>query len=302
MEKISLIQLLLVLLIIIAEAIFSIRHDLHEYKIKDTLANISIAAANALISLFVRGFTLRALIAFQKISLLDFGHSCTTWVILFLLTDLTHFGFHYLEHKTRFLWAAHSVHHSSSSYNFSTAVRTAQTNNLYKFIYEIPLCLVGFDAFMVVFIHSLIHLFTFFQHTEHIKKMGWLEQFLNTPSHHRVHHASDEKYLDKNFGGVLIIWDKLFGTFQCEEEKPRYGLTKAIATYDPVKIVLHEWKAIGRDVYRSDSWIQALSYIFRKPGWRPGATDKTAHSTRGNKPCKKGGQCSGKCIERFAIT
>ena len=144
------------------------------------------------------------------------------------------------------------------------------TNTCYRFLYEVPLCLLGFDAGMVILVHTIILSFAFFQHSELIGKLGWLEYFLNTPSHHRVHHASNEKYLDKNFGAVLIIWDKLFGTFQAEEEKPRYGLTKPIRTVHPVKIFFHEWMALAVDLRRAISWKERMGIVFRAPGWKSG--------------------------------
>ena len=121
---------------------------------------------------------------------------------------------------------------------------------------------------MVILVHTIILSFAFFQHSELIGKLGWLEYFLNTPSHHRVHHASNEKYLDKNFGAVLIIWDKLFGTFQAEEEKPRYGLTKPIRTIHPVKIFFHEWLAMAADLKKAMCWKERIGIVFRAPGWK----------------------------------
>jgi sterol desaturase/sphingolipid hydroxylase (fatty acid hydroxylase superfamily) len=302
MEKLSYIQYVFILLIIFTEAFFSLRNNLHEYKIKDTLANICIAGVNWIISFFLKGFIFLALIEIQKYSLFNFRNSIIAWIGLFFLSDLFHYGFHYLEHKSRFFWATHSVHHSSSTFNFSTAIRTAHTNTVYKLVYQIPLCLIGFDAYMVILIHSTMLLYGFFQHTEFIKKMGWFEYFLNTPSHHRVHHACDEKYLDKNFGLVLIIWDKLFGTFQPEEEKPTYGLTKPIKTYNPFKIVFHEWIAITKDVVKAKSWKEGLAYAFNKPGWNPVTENKSTITVRVKTKktvCKKCAQCSQKCIARL---
>ncbi|HEY6505650.1 MAG TPA: sterol desaturase family protein [Chitinophagaceae bacterium] len=304
MEKTSCIQITILLLVILAEGYFSVRNHLHEYKIKDTLANVSIAVANWVINIFLRGFAFLALTGIREFSLFDFGHSITAWIVLFLLSDLAHYGFHYLEHKSRFFWAAHSIHHSSSSFNFSTAIRTAHTNTLYRFIYEIPLCLAGFDPYMVILIHGIMLQVGFFQHTEFIKKLGWLEYILNTPSHHRVHHASDEKYLDKNFGGVLIIWDKLFGTFQPEEEKPTYGLTRPIKTYNPVKIITYEWIAIAKDVLKARSWKERVGYLFNKPGWSPVSKKRSIVAVQAKTKktvCKKCAQCSQKCIARLEI-
>jgi len=273
-ERLTFIQYFLFIGIICLEGFLNLRHDRREYKIKDTLANISIAVLNWMIGLFITGSVFIVLVKLQELSLFKFETSFLVCLILFLLSDLIHYGFHCLEHTCRFFWATHSVHHSSDSYNFSTALRTAHTNRLYRSLCEIPLCILGFDAFAVVVTHSIMLTYAFFQHTELVKKLGWLEYFLNTPSHHRVHHASNEKYLDKNFGGVLIIWDKLFGTFQPEEENPTYGLVTPVKTHNPLKIVSNEWIAMARDVFKSNSWKERVFYIFHKPGWKPAEENK----------------------------
>jgi sterol desaturase/sphingolipid hydroxylase (fatty acid hydroxylase superfamily) len=299
MQTLNLIQYSSYLVLIIAEACLRLRHDMHEYKVKDTIANISIAVVNGILAIFLKGTILIVLLNLQHFSFFDFGTSLAAAVILFFLTDLTHYGIHYLEHKSRFLWAIHSVHHSSESYNFSVALRTAHTNILYKSLYEVPLCLLGFDVFQVVMVHNIILTVGFFQHTELVKKLGWLEYFLNTPSHHRVHHASNEKYLDKNFGGVLIIWDRLFGTFQVEDEKPVYGLTKPIETYNPLKIVFYEWVTLSKDLFRSRSIKESFSYLFNRPGWQPIEEKQVTEikiATPKKRNCKKCGRCSMSCL------
>ncbi len=284
------------------EAFLSMRSNLHDYKVKDTLANISISLLNLVTDLFLKALMILALVNLQQHAFFHFDTSLFACIILFLCSDLFHYGFHYLEHRSRFFWANHSVHHSSGSYNFSIAIRTTSINSLYRFLIEAPICFLGFDVKMIVLINTIMLLFAFLQHTEFIKKLGWLEYFLNTPSHHRVHHASNEKYLDKNFGMVLIIWDKLFGTFQAEEEKPTYGLTKPIHTNNPIKILTHEWIAMTKDVYKAKNWKERLSFIFLKPGWAPGKENKLAVSApaKTNKTvCKKCAQCSQKCLVQF---
>jgi hypothetical protein len=151
-------------------------------------------------------------------------------------------------------------------------------------------------------IHNIILLYGFFQHTELIGRLGVLEYVLNTPSHHRVHHACNEKYLDKNFGGALIIWDRLFGTFQVEEEKPVFGLTKPVKSYNPFKIVFHEWILLTKDTFRSRSWKEALSYIFSGPGWSPETANKKSFQEpvkMKKQNCKKCDQCSLNCVARL---
>jgi sterol desaturase/sphingolipid hydroxylase (fatty acid hydroxylase superfamily) len=284
------------------EGFLSMRSNLHDYKIKDTLANMSIALISLVPNIFLRGLTILVLVKLQEYSFFHFGTSLFVWVLLFLSSDIFHYGFHYMEHRSRFFWANHSVHHSSSSYNFSVSFRTTSINTLLRLLFEAPLCILGFDARMVVIVHTIMLAYAFFQHTEFIKKLGWLEYFLNTPSHHRVHHASDEKYLDKNFGLVLIIWDKLFGTFQPEEERPAYGLTTPIKTYNPFKIIFHEWIAITKDVNRAKSWKKKLFHVFYKPGWKSDGEKKTITAQPSEKrtnACEKCARCSPDCIARL---
>jgi len=299
MEKLPLMHVGFLIAAILVEAILTIRHQLHEYKIKDTLANLCIGLTTFFMGFLFKGLTFLALTKAHTLALFDFGNSIVIWIIVFLLSDLCHYGIHYLEHKSRFFWAIHSVHHSSESFNLSIAMRSAYPNALYNFFYKLPLCLMGFDVLMVVVIDSLILTYAFFLHIESVKKLGWLEYFFNTPSHHRVHHASDEKYLDKNFGGMLIIWDKLFGTFQVEDEKPVYGLTKPIKTNNPIKIVFHEWIAITKDLFKSKSLKEGLSYTFNHPGWKPEEEKKVPEqktSSAAKRNCKKCGECSMSCV------
>lgn len=300
MERLTFIQYFLFIGIVCLEGFLSLRNDRHEYKLKDTLANISIAVFNWIIGLFLAGSIFLVLVKLQEHSLLKFEASFLVCLFLFLLSDLIHYGFHYLEHKSRFFWATHSIHHSSDSYNFSIALRTAHTNRLYRSLYEIPLCILGFDAYAVVITHSFMLTYAFFQHTESVTKLGWLEYFLNTPSHHRVHHAKNDKYLDKNFGGVLIIWDKLFGTFQREEEPPAYGLVKPVKTHNPIKIVCNEWIAMAKDVLKSKSWKERVFYIFYKPGWKPVEENKNVIEAENKKNyCTGCTGCPPNCIDRL---
>ncbi len=260
--------------LICIEAYLSIRHHLNDYPVKDTIANILIFISSILIGLFLRGIAIMALLYLQQFSLFHIGTSIVAGIILFLISDLFHYFFHYMEHKSRLLWANHVVHHSCNSYNLSVGLRTTSINTVYRLFFEAPLCILGFDAGMIIVMHTIMISFAFFQHTALVKKLGWLEYFINTPSHHRVHHGSNEKYIDKNFGLVLIIWDKLFGTFQAEVEKPVYGLKKPITTHNPAKILLHEWIDMTKDIYKSRSWKERLNYLFGKPGWTPGTKRK----------------------------
>jgi sterol desaturase/sphingolipid hydroxylase (fatty acid hydroxylase superfamily)/tetratricopeptide (TPR) repeat protein len=251
------------------EAFLNAKDNMEHYDKNESRVNLIIAFIGMLVNLVVKGSMLSFFLWMDPLALFDFGRGLLACLALFLLVDLEYYAFHVLGHKCRFFWAMHVIHHSSFKFNFTTAVRTPFTNSAFRFGCLAPFVLVGFDPVMVILFDSLIVSFAFFQHTEMIKKLGWLEYIFSTPSHHRVHHASDKKYIDKNYGGVLIIWDKLFGTFKIEEEHPTYGLTKTLADRGVVNVLTHEWRDIIHDVRKATSWCDRFNYIFGAPGWKP---------------------------------
>lgn len=269
METLNLTLALVFLGTIALEAYLNAKDNLDHYDRNESKVNLIIAGIGVLVNLVVKGSMLSFFLYAERWSFFDFGRGPLTCLVLFLLTDLEYYTFHVLGHKSRFFWAMHVIHHSSFKFNFTTAVRTPFTNSLFRFGCLTPFVFLGFDPVMVILFDSLIVSFAFFQHTEMIKKLGWLEYIISTPSHHRVHHASDEQYLDKNYGGVLIIWDKLFGTFQVEEEHPTYGIIKPLTDRGVVNVLFHEWKAIVHDVRKATCWSDKLHYIFAAPGWKP---------------------------------
>mgnify|MGYP001424955421 CR=1 FL=1 len=191
------------------------------------------------------------------------------WVALFILQDFVFYWYHRTHHGVRILWAAHVTHHSSQHYNLSTALRQSWTAVFTTLLFYPPICLLGFDPLMLATVGLLNLFYQYWIHTEAIDKIGFLEHILMTPSHHRVHHGTQEQYLDRNHGGMFIIWDKMFGTFEPEQEQVVYGLTKNIDSYNPVVIAFHEWADIARDVKNADSLSDALGYMFKEPGWKP---------------------------------
>ncbi|NJP35596.1 sterol desaturase family protein [Micromonospora thermarum] len=192
-----------------------------------------------------------------------------TWPLILLGQDFCYYWSHRGHHVIRILWASHVVHHSSQRFNLSTALRQPWTG-LTSWIFYIPLILAGVHPAVLAFCGSLNLLYQFWIHTERIDRLPrWYEFVFNTPSHHRVHHASQGGYLDRNFGGILIVWDRLFGTFAAEWERCVYGLTKNIATYNPVRVAFHEYAAIARDVRAATSWRNRAAHLFRTPGWQP---------------------------------
>ncbi|HRO48277.1 sterol desaturase family protein [Agriterribacter sp.] len=192
-----------------------------------------------------------------------------TFIPGFLAEDFTYYWFHRLSHQVRFLWASHMVHHSGEHFSYTVAFRQPWTGHLSgTFIFWMWMPLVGFSPAMVLFLKSINVMYQFSLHTETIKRLPrWVEFIFNTPSHHRVHHGSDREYIDKNHGGTLMIWDRIFGTYQDEIRKPTYGLTKNIPSQNPFVITFFEWKRLFADLRHSRSFGDYISYLFRPPGW-----------------------------------
>ncbi len=195
-----------------------------------------------------------------------------TWVIAILGVDLLFYAYHRTAHRVRFVWATHQAHHSSQYYNFATALRQ-KWNNSGEILIWIPLPLLGVPPWMVFASFSISLIYQFWIHTERIGTL-WkpIEFVFNTPSHHRVHHGTDREYLDKNYGGILIIWDRIFGTFAPERFRPHYGLTTQVQTFNIWRLQTHEYAAIGRDVRAAGGVREKLGYIFGPPGWAPAGT------------------------------
>lgn len=205
------------------------------------------------------------------------------WVLILFADDFTFYWHHRLSHEVRILWAAHVNHHSSETLNFATALRQSWAEQFYKYIWWLWLPLVGFPPLMILMMMSVSLIYQYWPHTELIRRMPkWFEFIFNTPSHHRVHHASNVRYLDQNHGGILIIWDRLFGTFQEErdEDKPKYGITTNINTYNLFKIAGHEFVALWADVKRAPTLGDKLKYMFMPPGWSHDGPDLRARTLR----------------------
>jgi sterol desaturase/sphingolipid hydroxylase (fatty acid hydroxylase superfamily) len=196
-------------------------------------------------------------------------HSVWAWVALLFAEDLCYYAFHRASHRVRLLWASHVVHHSSRRYNFSTALRQTWTG-LGTFVFWVPLALAGFPVWAIYLQQSVSLLYQFFLHTERIHLLPRpVELVMNTPSHHRVHHGVNNQYLDKNYAGILIIWDRLLGTFEPEVERPEYGITTQLTTYNPFRVAFHEWYAMGHDVRHATRLRDRVGHVLRGPGWRP---------------------------------
>ena len=204
-----------------------------------------------------------------------------TWVIALVGVDLLFYVYHRIAHRVRLVWATHQAHHSSRYFNFATALRQ-KWNNSGELVMWAPLPLLGVPPWMVFFSFSISLIYQFWIHTERIGKLPRPIEFVfNTPSHHRVHHGMDPEYLDRNYGGLLIIWDRMFGSFQPEIFRPHYGLTKPVDTFNIWKLETHEYVAIARDVRAATRWRDRVGYVFGPPGWSPTGVLLRAGKTAG---------------------
>jgi sterol desaturase/sphingolipid hydroxylase (fatty acid hydroxylase superfamily) len=237
--------LLVIAVAILVEVVWDWRTSRHVYRAREALANLAVFVGHQ--------FFGKVVTAGAKLYLLDVAYrwapvqitpSVGSFLLCFLLVDLTYYFFHWVSHKNRLMWAFHHTHHSSPDYNLSGAYRLNWFGGVVNLLFFLPLVLVGFSPTHVVGSLVLNLFYQFFLHTQAIGQLGWLEGVLNTPSAHRVHHGCNDDYLDKNFGGVLVVWDRLFGTYQPETEPPRYGVTTGPVGHNPLRIVLQgmvEW-------------------------------------------------------------
>ncbi len=197
------------------------------------------------------------------------------WAILIVAEDFCYYWFHRFGHRVRMGWAAHVNHHSSTYFNYSTALRQSWTGPVFKVWFFLPLVWIGFHPLMVLTANALSLLYQFWVHTEMVGRLHpWIEAVMNTPSHHRVHHGANDEYVDKNYGGIFIVWDRLFGTFTPEQAKVVYGLRKEFTSRNPVWIAFHEWVALLRHVRAATHWKNKVLYLLMPPAWDPQEPDE----------------------------
>lgn len=271
--------------LLIAEAVINAFSGRKFYLWRDTAASLAMGIGNVFVNLFAKVFILAIFTAIYQARILTMPmDKAWVWVLLFFADDISYYAFHRAAHECRFFWASHVIHHSSEQYNLSTALRQTWTGNLTgNFIFWLWMPLMGFHPLAVMTMQSISLIYQFWIHTQLIERLPQaIEAIFNTPSHHRVHHGADLKYLDRNYAGILIIWDKLFRSFQVEEEAPTYGLTKNIGTYNPFRIAFHEWAEIWRDVRRAPTWRAKFGYVFCPPGWSHDGSRKTARQMQKN--------------------
>ncbi len=258
--------------VIIGFAFIGIGYDFLNKKrreYKEVGANILIGIGNIILStvlfslIFIVTLYMAEQVAFWQIPVNGY-----TWVLAILAADLSYYWMHRIEHKVRFLWAFHSVHHSSKEFDLTTSLRLAWFEGLIEWLFFIPMILIGFDLVQAIVSILVVIAYQTWIHTEHIGKLGVLDHIFNTPSVHRVHHGSNPQYIDKNFAGIFILWDKLFGTYQKEEEKVIYGLMQNIDTKNPISINFYEWKEMFKDMSKAEAFGDKIRLMLKPPGWR----------------------------------
>jgi sterol desaturase/sphingolipid hydroxylase (fatty acid hydroxylase superfamily) len=270
-------------LLVVAEWYYSYKEQKDLYEAKDAFSSMALGIGNLLAGLISKLLVLGCFMLVYQFRLFTLDASkWWVWILAFFADDFSYYWFHRVSHHVRFFWASHVVHHTSQRYNLAAALRQTWTGNFTgTFLFWLWMPLVGFHPFVVLLMQQVSLIYQFWIHTEAIQKMpAWFEFIFNTPSHHRVHHASNLKYLDRNHAGILIIWDRLFGTFTPEEERPTYGLTKNVDTFNPVRIAFHEWVNLSKDIAQSQSIGNAFKYMINPPGWSHNGNSKTTNQLR----------------------
>lgn len=255
------------------------------YETRDTLTSLMMGTGNVVAGLLLGVVSYTALMWFWQFRVFDLGASWWVLLLAFLIDDLRYYWYHRIAHRVRWVWAEHVNHHSSQHYNLSTALRQSWTGLFTgMFVLQIPMVLLGFHPAIIIFVFGFNLVWQFWIHTETIPKLWrWFEFIFNTPSHHRVHHSTNARYLDMNYAGTLIIWDRMFGTFveELDEDAPRYGIVKNLGTFNPLRVAFHEYVGIWKDVARPGLTIgQRLRYMFMPPGWSHDGSRDTSETLK----------------------
>ncbi|TGK21504.1 sterol desaturase family protein [Leptospira kmetyi] len=283
-------------LLIFLEMGFSAYHKRKLYRLNDSINDLSAGTASEVVGVFKKTVTMFAyILIYEKFRIFNLpswpsealsivpagtlGLSSLTWawilvvgvwVLCFIGYDLAYYWNHRLSHEINFLWAGHVVHHQSEEYNLTVALRQASFHSIFTWVFYLPLALIGFSPIVMILNGQLNLIYQFWIHTKAIDKLPrWFEAIFNTPSHHRVHHGINPKYIDKNHGGTLIVFDKWFGTFEPESEEPVYGTVKPLQSFNTIWANLHYWWEMIELAWRCPRWSDKVKVFFAMPGWRP---------------------------------
>ena len=261
----------IILAMISIEALISTLNNKSFYKNEDTFCTSGLLLGNILMSFAIKGATLRLhifLYQFRVFDLVNVIPLWAMWLMTFILIDFVFYIYHRFSHRVRFLWAIHMSHHSSEEMNFAVSMRQAWLGPVSKIPFFIVLPILGLDPTIIAVAGVISTLWGVVGHTQIVGKLGPLEWILNTPSHHRVHHGANSEYIDKNYGNLLIIWDRMFGTFEPEKAKVKYGLVNNVNTFNPIKITFMGWQSMMQDIQKAKNYREVFSIIFGPPNTR----------------------------------
>ena len=258
----------IVLAMIFLEILVSNFRNQNFYKRGDTLCTVGLLLGNIIVAFAIKGIVLAFHIYLYQFRVFDFVNEIpiwALWIITFISIDLVFYVYHRMSHRTRFLWAIHLSHHSSEEMNFAVSFRQAWFGPISKIPFFMILPLLGFDPTIIAVAGVISTLWGIVGHTQVIGKLGPLEWIFNTPSHHRVHHGSNKQYIDKNYGNLLIIWDRMFGTFEPEQEEVKFGLVNNVNTFNPVKVTFMAWVSMINELKQKNSLSEVIKVIFGPP-------------------------------------
>ena len=261
------------LLALLAELAYGIAIKKNTYRLNDAISNLfmgTLRTANKLIIIGAAGYVFYLAETRFALWRMD-AESPITWIFAFVIYDFFYYWFHRISHERQIFWASHAAHHQSEDYNLSTALRQTGTGAFVSWVFYIPMFLIGIPSYVFISVASLNLVYQFWVHSEHIPKLGWYENYFVTASNHRVHHAQNEQYIDKNYGGVFIIWDRMFGTHKIEDENEAciYGIRSTLNTFNPVWANLHIYVKIIKEMWLSKKWKDKLYAPFARTNWTP---------------------------------
>jgi alkylglycerol monooxygenase len=260
------------ILLILLELVITRIQEKDFYRLSDSINDLSCGIIDQVLEIFLKTALFAGYVfLYERYRLLSIPGSVAAWVLCFVGVDFLYYWFHRTSHGVNAFWAAHVVHHQSEEYNLAVALRQGALQSSFSWVFYLPLALLGFPPLMFLTVSSIDTLYQFWIHTRAVGRLGPLEWILNTPSNHRVHHGRNPKYIDRNHGGILIVWDRLFGTYQEEQEEPAYGITTPLRSWNPVWANLHYWVELAEKARRAPGLADKVRVFLKPPGWQPAA-------------------------------
>ena len=258
------------ILLILLELVITRLQEKDYYRLSDSINDLSCGILQQVLEAFLKTALFAGYVfIYGRYRLLSIPGSAVAWILCFVGVDFLYYWFHRMSHEVNAFWAAHVVHHQSEEYNLAVALRQGAFQSSFSWVFYLPLALIGFPPLMFLTVSSIDTLYQFWIHTRAIGRLGPLERVLNTPSNHRVHHGRNPKYIDRNHGGILIVWDRLFGTYQEEQEEPAYGITTPLGSWNPVWANVHYWVELAEKAGRTPRLADKVRMFLMPPGWHP---------------------------------